>query len=495
MIVIVRQHIMKNDSKTKKITIFNTFQKITFIFFLYGMGIVLPLYYNNYYFDMMEAKAYIYQILSIILLILLLVLLLLKIINKVKMIDNNPITISLLLFLITTFVSTIFSYNAKDAFTGFQGWYVGFYTIASLIITILLLKDTNIQNKRIFIPIVIAISIIYLLTITDEFEIDILGFRQELYIKSYHKYLSTIGNINWFVGYLSLTAPFFICLFLKEEKRVASIIYGILSILGISNIALIGADGMYLALGIASFFIIPFIFYDINRIKRFSNILFTFSIFIYISRILNYPMDGYCAYTRELYVIIPCIITSILLFLFSIIEKNNHYYQYRKIIIILLEIVLFVIAIVFTISSIKNADYEWGTGRIMIWKESIDSFKDFSLYNKLFGLGPELLNNVYSSISSSEGAMLLSSHSEPVQILLTMGIFGLLIWFSFWIIIFKSYIKKKVWQNNAQLPFYIAFIAYFGQSLVNSATTTNVANFAILLTLYFISLNNKQNNN
>lgn len=463
-----------------------------FLLFIIIVGTLLPLYYNDYYFDMLEAKNYMFVTTFEVILPFIIIFLFLKTITKTNKKNNSRYIIPLIIFLFFSLISTLLSFSPSQAFSGVQGWYIGFFTICSLILSVILFCDIDSINKYYFIPVIVALIIVYLLTILDTFELDILNFRSEISVRARHNFLSTIGNINWFVGYLSLTVPCLICLFMISKKRNNIIIFGFLASLGIINIAFIGADSIYLGLGLLSFFVIPFIFNSLQSIKRFSIIFFIYSISLYVARILDYPMFGYCAYTRKLYIIIPCLIISIILYILSKVVKENTYNKISRSIIICIELLLVFFLLSFIIYTILNIDNDWGTGRLIIWNASFQAYKKFSLKRKLFGLGPEMINNVYSSISSIDGGICVIAHSEPIQTLLSMGLFGLLSYYLLYLIIFIDFIKYKLWKRNNVFPFVASIICYFGQSFVNSATTVNVCTLALVLILYLIYSKDKQ---
>lgn len=125
----------------------------------------------------------------------------------------------------------------------------------------------------------------------------------------------------------------------------------------------------------------------------------------------------------------------------------------------------------------------FGNGRGVIWKISLAKFKYFSLKNFLLGTGPENLNSLYSTYSFQNKMMLTTSHSEPIQILLTMGTFGFSTYLYILIKLFQN-ITKNIKKGQCQ-PYALAIIAYLGQSLVNSATVPNVL---ILVTVVAIFL-------
>lgn len=458
--------------------------KTAFITFLLGVGVILPLCFNDYLYDLMETKAIYYFWISILVCIFLLLFVFFSFIYKKRLFSKDPLLLSIVTFSIFSLISTILSYSPSMAFFGDNGWFIGSYVIASIVFIVFCLSKYKIKNNKIFIPLLIVISIVLIIAITDAFELDLLKFGNDNHYIKNHGYVSLIGNVNYYVGYLSLIMPLFCGLYLVEEETINKRIYFVLSILSISNVAFLKSDGIYLAIGLLSFFIIPFIFNNLQRIKRFSYLLFSYSICLIISRILNFYMDGYSAYTRKMYVIIPLLLLSVYLYFFSTSTKNKKYDKYKNKLIVIIEIILAISCIALFVSVIPNIDIDWGNGRFIIWKRSFEGFKEFSIKNKLIGVGPELLYNVYSSLYDQLG-FVLCSHSEPIQVLLSLGIIGFVSYYMCWIIIFIKFYKTN---NKKIIPFYFGMICYFGQSFVNSATTLNVATLALFIILTY-SLN------
>lgn len=129
-------------------------------------------------------------------------------------------------------------------------------------------------------------------------------------------------------------------------------------------------------------------------------------------------------------------------------------------------------------------NYYWGNNRALIWNESFKIYKDyFSLKQKIFGVGPEYLNEWYYYLSENLKARVLVSHSEPIQLLLTGGIVGIINYVLIVVMVIKSYFKNNL-EDNYQLPFLMSIIAYLGQSLVNSMTPLNVGLLALVFAMY-----------
>lgn len=454
--------------------------KKVFIIYIYLLGIVLPLFFHDHYFDIMRAKAEMFIIIALVLIGPILGLLIIKIIIHRFKFDN--FFIPLILLLISVSASTLSSNNIASSFYGSQGWHIGLLTFLFLIVSIILFGDVEIDHKY-FLPLIITNIFIYVCGILHGFEIDIFNLHNNILDVSWHKFTSTIGNINWYTGYLSLSVFAFCGLYITYNK----LIYCVGASLGVISIAMLGSDGIFLGIGILSFFAIPYILNKLEHVKRFSILILMFTLGLYIARKLDYCMDGYAAELRRMLVILPLLMLGIILLALSYLIKLSFYEKYKKLFIYIFESLLLISALVFAYITIQKADADWATGRLSLWIDSLKIFVNFPPKNKLFGIGLEQLKTIYAFINEKYGANYLSSHSEYVHLLLTGGFASLFSYISCWFYIFYDYLKNKRW-NNKNVFIYLGLICYFGQTIINSATTCNVALLSILIILF---VNNK----
>lgn len=439
---------------------------------------------------MLENKADIHGKLYLLLLVLFFLITIYKVSSNSFCKPKTALEYSLLFLLGSCLASTLLSPSPKLSFDGSQGFEVGFFVIMCQIITIFILKDINI-DKRISVVIKIVIVLILSLTIFDTMEIDILSLHKDVpYQNSYHRYISTIGNVDWAVGLFSLVFPYFIVSFIKKKTLFSLAI----CILSIFNVIVMDADGIILALGFSFLFIIPLVIDNQKNLKRF--VLLLCILFIEIVLVVFLPcfngyyqlVGGYSSYIYDYRFLIAILFLASILFFISNYFAEDEYTKIKKGLIKITYVFIVMAIILITIFVIKNSDSNFGTGRIIIWKESFRRFKDFNTIQKIFGLGPEYVVNVYSRLSTMEGAIYNTSHSEPIQMLLSTGIVGLCAWICCWISIFVMFIKNKTMSNLSKIGIYMSLFAYFAQSMVNSATVPNVC---VLSLFAIMALNNK----
>ena len=134
-------------------------------------------------------------------------------------------------------------------------------------------------------------------------------------------------------------------------------------------------------------------------------------------------------------------------------------------------------------SQFLRFDDSWGTGRGFIWRMGMEYFRDkMPMLKRLFGYGPDgyfmLTNDNYKVEGDQAGMGLIDSiHNEYLNLLLTIGVFGLLAYLYFLKNVFTVFWKKET-ENVAEATFRqtafpfavsLAYLAYLVQASINIA--------------------------
>ena len=98
-------------------------------------------------------------------------------------------------------------------------------------------------NKKFLIPIVITHVLIIVLVILHDAGLDLLSMHEGIKKSMRYKFVSTIGNINWAVGYFSIVIPFVTYKFMENKSIFWSLFTGITIFASL----LLGSDGLYIA--------------------------------------------------------------------------------------------------------------------------------------------------------------------------------------------------------------------------------------------------------
>ena len=147
-------------------------------------------------------------------------------------------------------------------------------------------------------------------------------------------------------------------------------------------------------------------------------------------------------------------------------------------------------------------DNYWGSGRGFIWKMGMDFFaRKMPFGQKIFGYGPDsyymLTNDHYKfEVSQSAFSAIDNIHNEYLNLLLTIGIMGLLAYLLFLFFSLKTLWSKKDWEtensfSDTVFPFACAvcLLTYLGQAVINIAVPIVLP---IVFILFFLGLATKQ---
>ncbi|MGM9958590.1 MAG: hypothetical protein ACI32B_04995 [Erysipelotrichaceae bacterium] len=408
--------------------------------------------------------------------------------NHIKQID-----IFLFLFLIITIISCRLSLSFKLTWLGSSGFFVGGYIISLAILSCLILSKAQMPLKPLLYLIYVANLFILIVTLFEGMGLDPLYTHQKLKVNDYYGFYATIGNTNWYSGYLSIITMVFLGFYLKEEEKIHSVLLLFFISLCIMDTLIIHAESTILAFFLAFLFLIPLM---LNNKKYLSKLICCLIVLTICLAVFSFSSlyDSLISATNGFFHLISnkafCFTVCVLLILLIIYLRRYNVGTKKlkpKLVVIVLISVLIATAIFMFILNPEN----FGNGRGEIWLYSLSRFKDYSLKYFLIGSGPENLNSIYSGYSFKYGAMLTTSHSEPIQVLLTMGILGFISYCMVWHIIFNG-IKTNMKKEEC-LPHTLALIAYFGQSLVNSATVPNVLLLCVVTAIYIkFDLNAKE---
>ncbi len=455
---------------------------------------IVPLYLHNRYFDLVRTKAKTLRICLIIVLISVFLISLLKRKDDNKRI--NGIIVSLIVFSIIGLISSYYSQNFLDSFWGNKGWGIGSFAILAATLIIIYYSSNNIDEESFFIILSITNIFIFSLGILHSMKIDVLHLHDGIYHEQYFSYISTIGNVNWMVGYLCLLLPIFYKKASNENNSKLRALYSIVTCLAVSNILLCNSDAIYL--GICFYLIASCpkeILYS-NNFQKLALLLIPFGVTCLSIKYLPMFQDK-CASLESItafivnnkYLAVLFIIVGIVCVLLG--KKINFKPLYRNIILIIVEMALIsslIYLIVDLLNAYNNFNFYWGNNRLRLWKETNEIFNRYLPFEqKLIGVGPEMQGLYYYAINEELGATFLSTHSEPIQLAFTYGWLGLLTYFSIIIQFIIHYFKNL--KNNEFLLYFCPLFAYFGQSLVNSGNPTN---FIIMCVVVSLCLNKLQ---
>ena len=491
-------------------------------FFLLAMFTIFPLFYTDYYYNIRHDKYYFFLTAAAVLAIMITAVVITNSDTPARSGDSAKAVpwykrLSLTdyafgAFIAVCAVSTVFSQDPADAFFGLSGRNNGLLLMIFYAVVYFMITRFFRFKSYVFVALAVCSVAIYLLDILNCFYIDPLGmFKSLTDEQTIANFTSTIGNKNLMSSFICIVLPVTIALSVTSEKRSHRIVYYISSAFG--YMALMTADSYSGILGLGAVFAVLLLWFSrrISRLKRFFLAVTIMLLSGKILRLFSLCMGDNSKGISEFYsllvysdiiwaVIAVCAVITAILF-FADYKTPGKILPLAVPVILGVIFALCVAGIIFAVyyfsvidtktnlgflKSFLRFNDSWGTHRGYMWIRSFWIFGDFSIYNKLFGSGPDTFATVFEPYF--EGLMHYGdsytncAHNEYINYLITTGIFGLA---SYLTIIFgalKGAIKSAA-KNPIAIAFSASVISYAAQAVVNLAQPITTPLFIIFVAL------------
>ena len=146
--------------------------------------------------------------------------------------DMNRLDIFMLLYLGTVVLSYLTSPYKENGFWGYPGWYMGLVTQLLLVGIYFACSRFYDGSKSIWIIAGTVAGIVTLIGLLNRLDMDVLGVFRGMENGAWNRthLLSTIGNNNWYAGYISVTAGITMAAALcgKKYSRIAGMLGSLL---------------------------------------------------------------------------------------------------------------------------------------------------------------------------------------------------------------------------------------------------------------------------
>lgn len=472
--------------------------------FVFIILAIFPLFYTDYYYNILVTKYYFYCACVMILMVLILAYILYKLFSGNT--DEKSIKIILrrftvpeyfmIAFLIVNIISTIQSDYLYESFWGNEGRYSGLFLWLLYGMTFLIISrffDLRRWHLDFFL---IAAMLACLFSITDFFQMDILGFKEGMNPIQKPNFTSTIGNINTFSAYAVMITAIAVTLFTKETEWKRSLWYYVCVVISFFALILCNSDSAYIGLAVLFGFLPLFLFKNWLGIKRYALVLTTFFTVTQIIDLICQYMRGKVLWINSLYsvfinysklswIVIGCWIVTGLLYVLNFYNKKRRADKFvLKAWLVAIIIVSAILGGVLidvnlighvdrygSLGQYLHFDVHWGTNRGYIWKLAIDNYRQFPLMHKLFGYGPDTFGIItvtqnYNDMVFFDGQVYDSVHNEFLQYFITLGPFGLITYLGT-MISSGVVMIKKVGKQPLVIAVFMAVACYLAQAVVN----------------------------
>ncbi len=452
------------------------------------MVTVFPFIMTNGYFNVLETKFYTYAVVMCLMLATVLGLALCDIIKKktfnvanagrfCKNFIKDKADVAAVVFLLVGLISALTSEYQHDAFSGTSGRYSGFLLMFLYVASYLVISKLFKFDPVIFRYFLISGTVVMLLGITDFFGLDLLGMRKEMLPEQWDMFASTIGNINTYTSYVAPVIGMSCAMFAIEESRKLSVFYYIVCVVGFFAAVMGGSDNSYLAL-LCIFAVLPLIvFKRKSGIVRYLLLISTFFVVLIAVSLIK-------SRAANPVLIVLALTALITAFVYRTFGSVTVSVWVRRCWLMFLGVCAAVVIFMLIdanatgnadkygiLSEYLHFDDDWGSGRGLIWRSAITIFGGFTLWNMLFGSGPDTFALVArdsdaSAVYEGQGLLLDNAHNEYINYLITVGILGVLSYASFLVLSGIRMIKRGI-DNVYVMGCFMAVLCYCVQATVN----------------------------
>lgn len=464
--------------------------------FVVLMFTLLPLYYSDNYYNILHDKRDVYGLFALILAGVVIGTWLISFGLTVKhkklrekalqeLHKINALDIVMILFAIVAVVSTLHSADVESSLTGEAAWDVGTIVILISLLVYLIISRCFSGKSDIWIYLYLGTFAVLVIGVIDRLGYDFLVMHDEIPLQ-YEIFISTIGNVNFWAAYLSMIVPFFMVASGIVRGAWKKCCIYLFLLVAYFSLFITLTNTTYLGIGIALLYIV---WYSFQKVKRWTNlavngILFTLAgvaaEYLWRNPCTPRPIDtdtiSLMLLQHRLY-FLPGI-AGVIMIAFLLITgalsaerraKVNGFIE-RYFGKIWLQLILIgVIAGIFYL--VYNYDLELLNYRGSIWYFAWNGFLDGSLWQKLMGAGPALLDTVtQAQIAKADffvewNWLYCTAHNDLLEYLVTTGVAGAVLKLIMYILPYIMYARgtEKKSEKAAVLA---ALTGFIGQGLL-----------------------------
>lgn len=480
--------------------------------YLLLLFVVYPFYMEEGYVEIGKAKYSFWIRISLsvtaVLLIFFVILLIREL--KEKSLHLRATDVSILVFAGTLFITFLLAVDRKEALFGTEGWNMGFALYGVLCLLYLMIRLLWKPDKWIIYLALSASGGIFLLGILDRFSIYLIPLE----IRN-PGFLSTLGNINWFTGYLVIFTAVSASLFLLSEEKGVAVFSAVITLLGFTAGFGQGSSSVFLFFAGLFLTLLWIASYEKRRMPHLIILWGMWCLSAQIIRLMRmlipdgyqYDTENLCGYfTGGNLTICLFIVGGLLLGGVSVLMKCKE--QTGRWIrrglgllggILAAGVVVMMLYSYLCVSKgmelpeiyerLPWGDDSWGNGRGMTYRAAMMILTKMTPLQKLFGVGQDCFSAYAYSIPQVADELwqyfgnerLTNAHNEILTMLVNHGIVGTVSYLS----IFITYVYKtgKQSKNPYSISIAAAVICYLVHNMVSFANVLNLPFLIILLAM------------
>lgn len=473
--------------------------------YVYFMFLIYPIFFHNYYFDIVTCKYILFLIVTGIMFIISVFYIPENIFKKIKMreIRFSVSDYFMFAFLIVNVISTLLSGDILYGLNGASGRNMGLSTVICLTFVYFLVSRTFKLDETFYRIATIGSVLVSIVGILQFAGIDFLGFYDKLEFSQKLFYISTLGHVDVYTSYFALTIPVLFIKYLHSTAPKEKFFYLIALITNGAGVVCGQCDSAYIVI-FASIFLTLIFGKCRDKRVRISEVILPFVLIEVIVKVLLKVNDNakevriVSTFTKALFNDKAILILAAILGISILIEMKyiTDVMRFKNIYLLIMGVgiaayIILVISFTMVFKEVNLGKFEtilrfsdsYGSYRGYIWKVLVRDYRDMPFINKLFGIGtdslrPYLVAKYGDKMYRVTNAYYDNAHNECLQYLVTTGIIGLITYAGLVIASIKNALKNE----NLRIIL-AAVLCYLAQSFVNINQVVTTPLFFIMLSL------------
>lgn len=482
---------------------------------------VMPLYMENKYLNMGDAKYHFFLYGSIAMLGFLIVFgIQWLVISRDEILSDRDwlkkLSITewcVLAFALVSVLSCIFAHYKRYAIWGYTGWNMGLISQLIFVLIFMFVSRWFKWNDKIMTGATVVGGVVFLIAVLQRFDLDILNLYYNIGADGeYHrladmyveKFVSTLGQTSWYSGYAVLIMPFGMHAFVSSKKKGARIWTALFILLGSASLCTVNNDSAYIATALTMLVFFCYSFSNIEYMARFFEILLiyigTFRLIGVLQNLFPERMIRLISGEEKITKFIThspivVVLLVIILLIYLMIRANIVKAHKKKdtssldinkfaflgevaVWIAIVSVWLVVLLIIMAtkkilpdfLSGLYNISFldfnnDWGNYRGFNWRMAARAFQMAGIKDKLIGVGPDSFAwsmDTYCKAEVEEfwhGLQLACAHNEWFNMLITEGVLGVAAYLGIFVTSARR-LALKAESNRLAIPCLAAIVAY-----------------------------------
>lgn len=463
-----------------------------YVFFMFA---IYPLYYEDKYYNMGDAKWHFFRWVTLVGVIIMTVIfiwyqiylsqkgLLSRYWDIHSMSVLDWIVLSYALAALTSFILSPYK---SDTLIGYDGWYMGLISQLAFVVLYYFVSRFWRWDDIVFVIYLAVSAVVFAVCILNRFRIDPLEMYKGLDESYFIYFISTLGQATWFSSYMVLLFPMGLFAFWYCDGKVKRIASGAYALLGAMTMIAQNSDSALLAYGAVYLILFCASFSDNKKMRRYLECLVVlFSGWKLIGLLQVAFSDRVVKLSGIMRALSIGPVTWVflaaavgLLLAYIRMEKKESFevanYRNIRVVVIALTGLAAVSLIgyvalntmgVFEGTSLESQDnylvfdYKWGSDRGLSWIGAVGTFMKTEFVRKLFGAGPDgFYHEVYRFYAEplnarwGENTILTCAHNEWLNALINVGIIGAAAYIGIFVGGMIRFIKKSASLPETLVP-------------------------------------------